>query len=140
VWNASQRTSELVRPSDDDNVLTVLGDSGAMANIAAQRIKREFKEVIKSEEVSECPRAELRRIKAAYRDYAIPATGISRSRTRRDPTNPLDGRKAIGEPVARRPLSTVFVSLVMFFSFIPKIEKERQKENRIARWISRLYA
>jgi len=52
--NASQGTSSLVRPrpSDNDNVLTVLNDSEAMANIAAQRIKREFKEVIKSEEVS----------------------------------------------------------------------------------------
>lgn len=54
--NASRGTSSLVRPrpSDNDNVLTVLDDSGAMANIAAQRIKREFKEVIKSEEIAKC--------------------------------------------------------------------------------------
>lgn len=53
VRGAHRSAAGLVCSTDNDNVLTVFADSGAMANIAAQRIKREFKEVIKSEEVSE---------------------------------------------------------------------------------------
>lgn len=122
--NASQGTSSLVRPNDNDNVLTVLGDSGAMANIAAQRIKREFKEVIKSEEVSERSAnvrgasgvestvARVSRVLVSpesililaisysgrvSRYYAIPAIGMrDLDSSARSSTNPLDRRKVTG--------------------------------------------